>query len=251
MAAQAIATIVRAFADTLLPRFCIVCGAPMSEERPLDLCVRCEREIALPAGRYCPKCSAPMADYATSCPNCHNMHLAMLGSAAFGPYRGVLRERIVEYKFFARRHLARTFGHLVAAAARRAWPEVRFDAVAGLPLHKSRRRERGFDQAQAIARYAAKALGAPLRTGLLARTRVTASQVGLTKSARVKNVKGAFAAREAAGIETALVVDDIMTTGATMSEACRALRKAGVRRVFAAVVARAGFENEAAPPPYP
>ena len=211
----------------------------------MDLCASCEAEIARPEGRWCPKCGAAMPRFGDACPNCHNMSLAMRESTAFGLYRGVLRERIIDYKFSSERHLARTFGQMVALAAMRAWPEVRFDGVCGVPLHRTRLRERGFDQSRSIAAYAARALGVRNRSGVIRRARATESQVGLTKSARVGNVKGAFEVKGASGMLTALVVDDIMTTGATASEACRALRKAGVKRVYAAVVARAGFDDEA------
>jgi ComF family protein len=186
-----------------------------------------------------------MPRFGDACPNCHNMSLVMRESTAFGLYRGALRERIIDYKFSSQRHLARTFGHMVAAAARRTWPDVKFDGVCGVPLHRARRGERGFDQSRAIAAYAARALGVRDRSSVIRRVRATESQVGLTKSARVGNVKGAFEVKGAGGMLTALVVDDIMTTGATASEACRALRKAGVKRVYAAVIARAGFDGEA------
>ncbi len=238
MAARALGTLVRAVADVFYPRFCIVCGAPVASDRAVDLCEACEGGLRLGGLRCCERCAAPMARYASKCPNCHNMRIAMNASTAFGVYDGALRERVIEYKFAGAQHLARTFGRLLAGAVARKWPETRIDAVTAVPLHRARRLERGFDQSREIGWHAARALGVPWRPGLLSRVRETESQVGLTRTGRAKNVKGAFAARSG-GVESALVVDDIMTTGATLSEAARALKRAGVRAVYAAAVARA------------
>jgi ComF family protein len=235
--------LVRAFADVFFPRFCIICGKSMPCEMQADICQTCERETALGEGRYCRKCAAPMARYADKCPNCHNMHLALDGATAFGRYGGDLRSRIIEFKFSGGRHLARTLGILAARAAAKAWPQARFDAVAGIPLHRTRRGRRGFDQAQALAHYAALALAVPDRRRLLTRTRPTESQVALTKTARMRNVKDAFEAAAGTQVSKVLLVDDIMTTGATASAAARALKRSGVKAVYAVVVARAGFEE--------
>jgi len=248
VAESTISATLRAFADIFLPRPCIACGKSVDHTRIPDLCAECEREIALPAGRRCTTCGAVCPEFGT-CPNCHNMHLAMNGSAAFGLYRGRLRDAIIDYKFSGRQHLARTFGYLVSSAVKRTWPDVSFDAVAAVPLHRTRRRERGFDQSRAVARYVARYLGVPYRPGILTRVRPTESQVGLTKSARVRNLKGAFVSSGAQGVLTALVVDDIMTTGTTASQACRALKKAGIKRAYSAVVARADFTGDVADRP--
>ena len=239
MAQATLRALIRGAADLVFPRFCIVCGQLVGPDVSADVCDECREKIRLPEGRYCKRCSAPMAKYADACPNCHNMHLRMNGATAFGAYEGALRESILDYKYGGRQHLCRTFGALVADAAKRAWPEVRFDAVAGVPLHRARRRERGFDQAMEIARRAARALGAPYRPSIIRRVTETESQVGLTKTARVKNMKGAFEARGSGSVQRVLVVDDIMTTGATASEAARALKRAGVKAVYAVAVARA------------
>lgn len=226
-----------------MPRLCIFCGAPVSSAAAADFCRECAAEAALPEGRYCERCGAPMATYASKCPNCHNLRIRLDAATAFGFYGGVLRRRILEYKFNGEQHLARTLGALVARAVEMRWPGVAFDAVAGVPLHRRRKRERGFDQGRELGRWTARRLGAPWASGLLRRVRYTERQVGLTRTARLKNMKGAFAAFVKSGLENVLLVDDTMTTGATLSEAARALKRAGVTRVCAAVAARAGFDT--------
>jgi len=232
----------RALADVFLPRFCIFCGAAVPSAATVDACPACSAEAALPEGRYCPRCAAPMDEYAVKCPNCRNLSIRLDGATAFGFYVGTLRKRVMEFKFSGAQHLARTLGILLARAAAARWPEVRFDAAAGVPLHRRRKRARGFDQAAELARWAARELAVPHARRLLKRRRFTGSQVGLSRSARLRNVKGAFAASAGSGLENVLLVDDTMTTGATLSEAARTLKRAGVKRVYGAVAARAGFE---------
>jgi ComF family protein len=234
----------RAFADILMPRFCIFCGAAMEETAEIDACEVCEAAYGLPDGLYCPLCAAERGAHSTKCPNCHNMRIAMAAATAYGPYKGRLRECVLDYKFNGRSGLARTLGTLAGRAARRQWPEVSFDAVAGIPLHRSRRMERGFDQAKELARHAARVVGAPFDGRLLSRTRATGSQVGLTRTARLANVRGAFKARLKRPVQRLLLVDDTMTTGATASEAARAAKRSGAREVYVVVVARAALGVE-------
>jgi ComF family protein len=127
-------------------------------------------------------------------------------------------------------------------AATLACDGARFDAVVPVPLHPRRVRERAFDPVYALARVAARALGAPLAASTLVRTRPTTSQTGLDRAGRRRNVAGAFAApaRERARLHgtTLLLVDDVVTTGATLHEAAGALRAAGAARIVGLCVAR-------------
>ncbi|HET8550781.1 MAG TPA: ComF family protein [Bryobacteraceae bacterium] len=115
-----------------------------------------------------------------------------------------------------------------------------FDAIVPMPLHWMRRWQRGFNQAELLARGLVRPLGAPVLKAL-ARARATRPQAGLTRAQRRANVSGSFRLRERAGLSGAhvLLVDDVMTTGATLSAAASVLKHAGARRVTAATVARA------------
>ncbi len=233
----------RALADVFLPRFCIFCGRSVPSTCAISACLECSKAAAMPDGHYCSRCAAPVGEHARKCPNCHNLRIRLDGAAAFGLYEGVLRERLLEFKFQGARYLALTLGVLAGRAARRRWPEVRFDIVAGVPLHGSRRRERGFDQGMELARWAARELDVPYASRMLKRKRCTESQVGLSRSARLINVRGAFEVRLPAGVRSVLLVDDTMTTGATASEAARSLKRAGVKRVYGVVAARANLAD--------
>lgn len=160
-------------------------------------------------------------------------HLRSL--SALGRFEGPLRAAVHRLKYGRESILAEPLGRLlgerVAEGLARGW---RVDALVPVPLAPERARARGFDQAERLARSAARASGVPCRRSLL-RRRATASQVGLGRAARAANVRGAFVAREVA--RSVVLVDDVATTGATLAECARALRRAGAREVRAVVVA--------------
>jgi len=124
--------------------------------------------------------------------------------------------------------------------------------IVPVPLHKSKRSDRGFNQAELIARAAVKKLPhrLELATGILVRQRATISQVGLTREQRMENMRDAFRVHDRQRVLgcTVIVVDDVMTTGTTLSECARVLKKAGAERVLAATVARA-FQGAASHSP--
>lgn len=151
-----------------------------------------------------------------------------------GAYDGPLARLVRALKYRGVTALAGWLGSCLGAEVGHAgW---RPDLVCAVPLHAGRRRERGFNQAELLAREAARRLGVPYRP-LLRRTRPTPRQARLDRASRRPNVRGAFASRPLAG-STVLLVDDVLTTGATV-EACRdALVEAGAAEVWIAVVAR-------------
>jgi len=127
---------------------------------------------------------------------------------------------------------------------RRAEPP---DLVAPVPLHPRRLRERGFNPAALLARAAARALGAPLGFDVLARVRDTPSQTGLARTARLRNLRGAFRAGRVPAGARVWLVDDVVTTGATIAEAAACLRRAGAASVVGVCAARTPTRAERAP----
>ena len=155
-------------------------------------------------------------------------------SVALYHYDAPLREAIHALKYRRRSALARPLGDLVVAALP---SEVRScDAVVAVPLFATRQRERGFNQAELLAEAVTAELGCGLVHGL-ERTRATEQQVGMDRRAREANVRGAFAWRGASPPGAVLLLDDVLTTGATMRECARALRSAGVREVYGVALA--------------
>ena len=152
-------------------------------------------------------------------------------------YEGALREALHAFKFAGRRALAGPLGDLAAEQCVGSLPEG-IDALIPVPLARERERERGFNQATLLARRIGRRLGAPTRPGWLVRTRSTRPQSDLSAAERRANVRGAFRATDRVAGRHLLLIDDILTTGATLEACARALREAGARRVGVLTVAR-------------
>jgi ComF family protein len=180
------------------------------------------------------------------CGLCQRAEPPFARAAAYGSYESGLRELIHLLKFSGVRPAANVLGRMLAEAIAALESEFSASSVAvvSVPLHRTKLHQRGFNQAELIARAAMKIKqpGDRLRlcTGVLVRKRETASQIGLTIHQRRENLRGAFGVAEPEAVKNreVLVVDDVYTTGATVSECARVLRRAGATRVWVATVAR-------------
>jgi ComF family protein len=217
----------------LWPPRCLLCGAPGEEGR--DLCAACA-DVLPWNERACASCALPLPAPAPACGRCLAAPPPVHATCAAFLYGFPLDRLLPRLKF----HQGLAAGRLLAQLATDAFAHApRPDAMVPVPLHRDRLRERGYDQALELARPVAQALGLPLREGLLRRRKATAPQSRLDAAARRRNLKGAFevVACRPPPLHVALF-DDVMTTGATLYAAAKALRNAGVQRVDAWVCAR-------------
>lgn len=234
----------KSLADTLLPRSCQGCGEVL-EINDRGLCVLCWHGLreAIGDGEYCPRCGAAVGAFTQAkggCNKCRDLKPRYERLVRVGRYRGPLAGMIRKLKFSRGTDSARLLGELLFGAVQAVqWP-IQFELVSWVPLHWRRRWGRGYDQAELLARKLGDLSGQGT-FGLLRRTRLTAPQTHLSRQRRRENVRGAFAVRR--GVDVAdkkiLLVDDVLTTGATANEAAGVLRKAGAE-VSVAVVAVAG-----------
>jgi ComF family protein len=225
-------------AAALWPARCLVCGEPGEDGR--DLCAACDTQLPW-SGPACLRCALPLpgetGEAAKVCTLCEHEPPPVSRTRAAFAYAAPIDRLLPRLKFHGDLAAGRLCARLMAEClAGLPAPE----AVVAVPLHRTRLRERGYNQAREIAAPLARHLGLPLREDLLERVRHTRRQSKLDADARQANMEDAFAVSGSARLPAHVVlVDDVMTTGATLYAAAWALRESGVRQVDAWVVARA------------
>lgn len=219
---------------------CAACGELLDHPTRGPVCLRCWQSILPLTPPLCDRCGDPLPSWRVVstaclvCPRCRRRPRQIERGRAIGNYDGALRAIVHALKYEGRRSLARPLARLMQARGGDVLDGADF-AVA-VPLHRSKRRLRGFNQAADLARH----IGLPV-VDALARIRATPSQTGLPASQRHRNMKTAFAATaRAARIAGSIVVlvDDVRTTGATLEACARVLKDAGVREVRALTAAQ-------------
>ncbi|MBX3729100.1 MAG: ComF family protein [Candidatus Sumerlaeia bacterium] len=242
--------------DWFLPQACLCCHCPVDPKRNDFLCQRCRSDVRVlpPPGCGCGRGEPPSPEERDSCDLCRELPVGMATVRSAFPYAGVAgdivrtlkyRHRIEAGEALARLTLGALSGHLTALRDRRG-----LDLVVAVPMHWWRQLRRGANQAECIARPLADLLGIGFDAEAIRRARHTPPQARRAKaSERLGNVAGAFAVpdpRRVAG-RTILLVDDVMTTGATMATCASELARAGAREVHALTVTRAGVGGAPVP----
>ncbi|MEC9434769.1 MAG: double zinc ribbon domain-containing protein [Pseudomonadota bacterium] len=233
-----------AAADLLYPPLCTWCRAEVME--PHALCPACWRETHYIAHPLCDRCGAPISggEDAPFCDHCLNRPLAFRRARAAVLYDGVGRDLTLAFKHGDRLDIARPASTWMRRIGRELLEDA--DWVAPVPLHWTRLLKRRFNQSAELARRLARDAGRPYCGDLLRRTRATRSQGGLGRDQRRDNLQGAFAVRRPDRARGAriLLVDDVYTSGATLSACAEALLAAGARRVEALCLARVAPEAD-------
>lgn len=263
----------RSVIAALFPSDCRLCGSPLLEISRLPVCTSCLAALRPLAGATCELCGEGMSSSQQhagirNCDACQESPPSFAKATAYGAYEGELRGLIHLLKYERVLPAARVLGGMLADAIQKLDLGSHPVLVIPVPLHRSKRREREFNQAELIARSALRrsslkssALKTSTLTGsarsnfelapdLLTRVRPTQSQIGLTRPQRQENMRGAFRVahlNKVAG-RTVLLVDDVLTTGTTASECARVLIKAGAKQVLVATVARTMKQMDVAVP---
>lgn len=239
----------------LLPDLCALCGCPLPHLSTVPICAVCWAGIPVLSGPACLRCGdtlespAYRGESAGLCRVCRLAPPPFRRAVAYGPYDGRMKAAIHALKYGRLQPASRPLGRMLALAIARLADEAPSAMlVIPVPLHRSRIARRGFNQSRALARAALRSLAAShphwrltLASGTLLRQRPTESQAGLSPRQRRLNLRGAFTVSDPAAVEGRhiLLIDDILTTGATARAASSALLRAGAASVWVATLARA------------
>lgn len=234
--------VIRGVLHLIYPPTCYLCGEPLPPDGS-TFCALCQHLLLEDFHAACPRCGVTVGAHSQmedGCPRCRKERFFFDQVLRLGPYQDPLREAILRMKKATGEDLAEVVGLLWAEHAASRLKQLAVDVVIPVPLHWLRRWQRGYNQANALARALAAKLGVPCRTHWLWRTRYTPHQTGQGRLARKQNLRGAFraATRPELHGKKVLLVDDVLTTGTTCSEAARALKRAGAAHVVVAVLAR-------------
>ena len=219
--------------DLLYPRRCPVCGRIVMPKGRL-ICPDCVDQLSWVSQPVCKRCGKEIfVDTAEYCLDCTRHPRSFVSGRALLNYNRTASRSMAQIKYNNRREYLDFYAE---AMARRLGPAVRrmnAQALVPVPVHPSRMKVRGFNQAEELARRLSEKLDIPVNAGLLRRNRNTVPQKDLNPAQRLKNLQEAFvASRPPAGLKSVILVDDIYTTGSTVEACARVLRGAGIERVY-------------------
>src|SRR2546423_10477960 len=234
--------LLEAAVSLLYPPICTLCGGKTRAGE--YLCEQCEAKTMRIVAPFCQQCSEPFDGAIATvfiCANCAHRTIHFDAAVAAYRSRGIVRQIIHDFKYGRQIHLR----HLVTRwlAAGLDDPRLRggrFDVIIPVPLHPTRKRERGFNQASLLAELLSAQISIRAQP-LLERIRYTTTQTALDRTERMENLHNAFRLRKNANVRglRVLLVDDVLTTGSTLNECARILKRAGAISVHAATAARA------------
>jgi ComF family protein len=231
-----------AIASLLYPPVCVICRANVRASE--YLCDQCEAKVVHIVAPFCQKCSEPFEGAIIgefTCANCAHRTIHFDAAVAAYRSRGIVRQIIHDFKYgreiYLRQPVARWLRVALDDARLRG---CRFDLIIPVPLHPTRQRERGFNQASLLAELLSAHVSIQFKP-VLERIRYTTTQTALDRAERMENLHNAFRLRKNMDVRglRVLLIDDVLTTGSTLSECARILKRAGAISVHAATAARA------------
>jgi ComF family protein len=244
-----------AIVSVFFPAGCRICDKLLTRASRVPICEECLASFEAPPEKKCELCGQPLAAMTAVkagpfvCHACQQKTYAFDRARSFGIYDGPLVRAILLLKWERIEPLGSWFAQRLAEIARREVELLAGDVVVPVPLHRDRERERGYNQAGLISKPLARRLDLPHKSVLLMRTRPRPNKQVLSFEERWESVRGAFATRPGSQVDNkrVLLVDDVMTTGATLDACARALLESGAKSVIGLTVARAARNPLPAP----
>jgi ComF family protein len=241
-----IRTVLDALTSVLAPAPCRICGQALLNASRIPICKSCLTSFERISDPMCQCCGRPFVSQVASqaikplCRLCRTNFYAFDRARSFAIYGETVSQAISLLKYEEITRLGIWFADRLAEQMSPYGEEWQADVTIPVPLHPERYRERGYNQAELIARQVAKRLAVPIRTNLLMRIKPRPPQLFLSRNERWKCVRGAYATRNGLKVDKVrvLLIDDVMTTGATLDACARALKKAGATSVLGLTVAR-------------
>lgn len=219
------------FIDVIYPPSCAVCG-----HEGVRFCNDCQNQIVPIGKNICQICGDPLP-FPGVCQSCQLEPPPYTALRSYADYQGPLREALHSLKFKSNLALADTFAaYLIPLVQNLGW---QFDVVLAVPMSRAKKRSRGYNQAAQIAHPIAMAFHTEFSENFITRQFEAKSQIGLSREERFKNIHNAFQGNSAKLIgKKVLLVDDITTTGATITSCAKALKESGCERIYCITVAK-------------
>lgn len=227
--------LIQSMINLLYPRRCPFCDGILERQEPY-LCRECLPRMAFLTGAVCLSCGKPLEkDQEEYCFDCRKKRHAFTMARAPFLYRGVVKESLMRFKYLGRAEYALFYGRAMTEYGRRQQIFAGKDLILPVPVHSARRIQRGYNQAELLARQISRHTGIPMEAGLLLRKRRTTAQKAVGGEGRGRNLEGAFSlskkGRQALKGRQILLVDDIYTTGSTVDALSLVLLAAGAGSV--------------------
>ncbi len=238
--------------DFVFPAACVYCHKFVGDDRILIFCQSCWSTMPLISESVCPRCGTPYSSHSVLqyapeflCGDCRTAPPFFDRACAAASYEGVIKEAIHQFKFHQKTGLGKPLAQALISRIPTSLDISQYQAILPVPLHKTRQRQRGYNQSAILARHLARHYGLRVLGHKLLRTRPTNAQAQMKgRKERQENVKNAFSVRSPEVIrdQNLILIDDVLTTGATMNECAKVLKQAGAASILVLTLSRVCFQ---------
>lgn len=228
------------------PPKCMACNKNLPLQNTAMFCFECSKNYYINNGKTCTTCGKPIAENRDdSCAKCKSTKIHYIKNVSRYIYKGCIKDAIKNMKFKKRAWIAFDFGKALYKTVRDEYSDIKFDMILYVPMSRMSEIYRGFNQSGEMAEIISKELKIPVNTKILYKKPGVKKQSGLNYKERVENVRNAFIVKNSHLLtdKTILLIDDVFTTGSTVNECSRVLKRNGALAVYAATLATVPFEE--------